>query len=382
MEYFKVLLGIMVALSTICFCGCGGEMISKQAKEYEDSLYSIYVKDSCKYRDEVYCNFFDEDTFVKIIQSDESTIDYPFTKLKEIGCVNIYTSTDSNLRIYTWVVQNCGFHSRYLYIHYLCQYKTKSGNVITTTDAFDKILYPANETENGFEGLNNLRLVCSVVNNAGIPIYIIEAFNIENQDGYYKLIPICIKGEHLVNCEIFPRKMGCMDVECYGVAGWYEQTGGFGLEWINSYDDKSKSLYVPHFPEFQKMDDRYDVYKFNRTSFEFVKTDGGFWLNPKVRSFKELKTVFKTKDYIIRVDLLHNGLYRYLSWGKGKTMQDEPDLELTTDEYDKVKHRFVFVKNDKGSYQYIVDDGFDGTSNFGLIVIKNGKVVLRQDRIM
>lgn len=28
----------MVALSTICFCGCGGEMISKQAKEYEDSL--------------------------------------------------------------------------------------------------------------------------------------------------------------------------------------------------------------------------------------------------------------------------------------------------------------------------------------------------------
>lgn len=30
MEYFKVLLGIMVALSTICFCGCGGEMISKQ----------------------------------------------------------------------------------------------------------------------------------------------------------------------------------------------------------------------------------------------------------------------------------------------------------------------------------------------------------------
>ena len=186
----------------------------------------------------------------------------------------------------------------------------------------------------------------------------------------------------MVNCEIFPRKMGGMDVECYGVAGWYELTGGFGLEWINSYDDKSKSLYVPHFPEFQKMDDRYDVYKFNGTSFEFVKTDGGFWLNPKVRSFKELKTVFKTKDYIIRVDLLHNGLYRYLSWGKGKTMQNEPDLELTTDEYDKVKHRFVFVKNDKGSYQYIVDDGFDGTSNFGLIMIKNGKVVLRQDRIM
>ena len=39
-------------------------------------------------------------------------------------------------------------------------------------------------------------------------LYIIEAFNIEIQDGYYKLIPICIKGEHLVNCEIFPRKMG------------------------------------------------------------------------------------------------------------------------------------------------------------------------------
>lgn len=37
-------------------------------------------------------------------------------------------------------------------------------------------------------------------------LYIIEAFNIENQDGYYKLIPICIKGEHLVNCEIFLSK--------------------------------------------------------------------------------------------------------------------------------------------------------------------------------
>jgi hypothetical protein len=51
-------------------------------------------------------------------------------------------------------------------------------------------------------------------------------------------------------------------------------------------------------------------------------------LHPSVRKFKRPIFEWKTKSYIIRVDELDDGDYRYASWSIGKKLSDKPDLVL------------------------------------------------------
>lgn len=60
-----------------------------------------------------------------------------------------------------------------------------------------------------------------------------------------------------------------------------------------------------------------------------VGEDVGFWLGTDLDSYESLIFVGKTEDYLIRVDQTKEG-YRYASWKHKDTMQDEPDLVITT----------------------------------------------------
>ncbi len=364
----------------ICLLGwnCSGPNHRHQTLQtYEDFLYSECLKDTSESAEDGFFYAFHEESFRDLIKSDTSSMTYPFEKLQEVGCVYTNTSKDGNLRIYQW--NYYGITTELGNISYLCKYKTKDGKVKTIDDLFD-LLEPSKDDESlGFQNLNNIREICSVVDKDGNTIYVLDFFGrTDVQCGRHLITAFSIGNDSISEYKAFENGRSYLSVEYAGISDWVDRTGRLGWEWVNSYDKENKAIYVPHFTYTEIMFDRYDVYQFDGKIFKYIRTDGGFWLNPELRDFVELKTIVNTDSYVIRVDAVGDGMYRYTSWRKGKTMLEQPDLEIYSNIYNEEEHCFIF---DNDEYTYIVDDGIENDSyKKGLIVKHNGKVILRQNR--
>lgn len=90
-----------------------------------------------------------------------------------------------------------------------------------------------------------------------------------------------------------------------------------------------------------------------------------------------------TKSYLIRIDELSNGKYRYASWKSGKKESTKPDLILTNGEIRMEgsggNHTITFKK---GEFSYIIYRGIIGEKDapeIDLTVEQNNKVILQQD---
>ena len=106
-------------------------------------------------------------------------------------------------------------------------------------------------------------------------------------------------------------------------------------------------------------------------------------LYTSLKSFKSPVYKFTTKSYLIRIDELDNGKYRYSSWKVGKSESTKPDLILTNGElkFDGSggNHTITFKKNE---YNYKVYRGIIGekdAAEISLSVEQNGKIILNQD---
>lgn len=91
----------------------------------------------------------------------------------------------------------------------------------------------------------------------------------------------------------------------------------------------------------------------------------------------------ETKNYLLRIDRLHNNTYRYASWKKGKRESEKPDLILYNGEIDIQgsggNHIFTFIE---GKYKYIIYRNLVGTSDtpeINLIVKKNKRIILNEN---
>lgn len=145
-----------------------------------------------------------------------------------------------------------------------------------------------------------------------------------------------------------------------------------------AFNPADKTLYVPLIDDNMEGGDRYIVYRFDGQHFVYKCKDGGFWLHNSLRSFKKCINVGKTKDYLIRVDELENGAYRYASW-KHKTdwanQSKSPDLIIS----DGFLHTPMMADDDcqyrfrnKG-YLYLCFGAYDGlvvykTSNYAQVL--------------
>lgn len=346
---------------------------------FEDSLYEQCRRDSLSIASHGgNWSSFDEDSFVEFISSHGATLSHPFEKLQQVGLIKVRTSEDGNLRIYQWEEP---ITTRFGSIAYIIQYRTQSGEVKTISD-LSELQKSLSDKDDGefYLHYNNMEIVCSEQNNQGHSIYVIDCYTrVDAQYGIHVLAALQIAGDTLEEYMAFEDSGSTLLVEYEGIADWYFRTSGLGWEWVNSYDKANRAIYVPNTVDSSLMTDRYNVYQFDGELFKLAKVDGGYWLNPKLRNFDELVAVFKTKDYIIRVDDLGDGTYRYVSWGKEKSMLHEPDLELTTEKYDVDNNCLFFYANDpvKGKFEYIVDDGSSSTDK-GLTIKRNGKVILSQ----
>lgn len=106
-------------------------------------------------------------------------------------------------------------------------------------------------------------------------------------------------------------------------------------------------------------------------------------LHSSLKTFKSPTYKIQTKSYLIRIDELANGKYRYASWKIGKSEASKPDLILANGElkFDGSggNHTITFTK---GEYNYNVYRGIIGerdAAEISLTVEQKGKTILQQD---
>jgi len=102
-----------------------------------------------------------------------------------------------------------------------------------------------------------------------------------------------------------------------------------------------------------------------------------------LKQYKSPVYKFTTKNYLIRIDELSNGKYRYASWKLGKKESTKPDLILNNGEIRMEgsggNHSIIFKK---GEFVYTIYRGIIGEKDapeIDITVEQNDKVILRQD---
>jgi len=192
------------------------------------------------------------------------------------------------------------------------------------------------------------------------------------------------------------RKRGeddCFSID-YSVPDWYSAANdGDGYDWMYEYDTKTRNLYVPLLDRYCILD-RYEVWHFDGDRFVSLGEKPHKNMHTDLAEYNRLICQIETKDYIVRVDSLSSRELRYASWKKPKTIADKPDVVIkggvrrvhpvAPDEL-PISDDFHFRS---GGYEYVVNyeenertgKGF-GIVHAFLLVKKNGKVLLKQERI-
>lgn len=180
----------------------------------------------------------------------------------------------------------------------------------------------------------------------------------------------------------------------YSVPEWYfAANNGEGYDWIYEYDAKTRNLYVPLVSDYC-ITDRYEVWHFDGERFVSLGEKPHKKLHEELGDYNRLIWQMETKDYIVRVDSLNSRELRYASWKKPKTTADKPDVVIKggVRQVHPVAGDELPINDDyhfkTGSYEYVVDyeeherkgEG-RGIGHEFLVVKKNGKVVMKQERV-
>lgn len=162
----------------------------------------------------------------------------------------------------------------------------------------------------------------------------------------------------------------------YYIPDWYFTTDGLGWDWLINYDKETGALYVAEETEDKVLNDRYDMYKFEKGVLRYVGTDAGYWLHPSLHNFKRLCGIYQTENKLIRIDQLNDGTYRYAAWNKNKDMSDTPELIIGDGQTGIVENVIVFCN---GDYTYVVPEYRRGHGDdFGKMMIKHGDKVIQE----
>ena len=320
------------------------------------------------------------DELVDFVIKEPRTIEYAFDKLQSEGYADVVTSEDGNLRLYYWDNRSGG---TWISWSNICQYR--SGNKVYAYEGSIMDVKYGTQIEHE-EGSNNCAIlgIKTIYDESNSPIYLVHAYIRESSNwGYESIEAIRIENDELVAVPIFQGGTDTCDMDCdtemqteqcyrgveYTIADWYfTANNGEGWNWLFRFDDKANILYVPQAdPEIT---DRYSLYRNNGVNLYYVGTDGGFWLHPTIRSFENLKVIFDTKDYRIRIDCMFDGSYRYTSWKNCRTMDSIPDAIVYNGVYDENKTEYRFRYND---YEYIAN------AETGITVRCKGKEILSQE---
>jgi hypothetical protein len=213
---------------------------------------------------------------------------------------------------------------------------------------------------------------------------LIKLFQTKNVDGISKIISYPLNREYPIPVvkneadfkkrfsQIFDQKIideiSNSKIDQWSEVGWRGIMLNRGDLWIES-DGKIKALnYQSDFEINQKK----SLINSDKKKLYF-----------SLKSFKSPTYKIQTKSYLIRIDELDNGKYRYASWKTGKSESSKPDLILTNGELEFEgsggNHTITFKK---GEFNYKIYRGITGekdAAEISLTVEQNGKIILDQD---
>ena len=151
--------------------------------------------------------------------------------------------------------------------------------------------------------------------------------------------------------------------------GWRGTMFERGILWIDSYSGRITA--VNYQSEFEK--------KLIKDLIAKEKED----LHISLKDFESPTYKIKSKNYLIRIDELSNGKYRYASWKTGKKESSEPDIVLKNGMLEFSgsggNHVITFTN---GNYTYKIYRNIlveIGQPDITLEVERNGKTILTED---
>lgn len=103
-------------------------------------------------------------------------------------------------------------------------------------------------------------------------------------------------------------------------------------------------------------------------------------LYPEISVYERNIATYVTETHILRIDVLKNGKYRYVSWKNVDSMRGKPSLILEGGIYSPGSHVYIF-KN--GNYDYIVGEKHKSnektfTKSDSLTVVVNGHILIQE----
>lgn len=144
------------------------------------------------------------------------------------------------------------------------------------------------------------------------------------------------------------------------------------------YNKDAQTLYIPYTAE--NYEEKFYSHKWNHSiqKFEHIK-QYGYSYSPNIHNSlgitSGLEIILFFGDLLIRIDkddFNKPNTYKYVAWGKGKTMADSPDIILHGGRFNHNDGTIHFVNKE---YEYIVPCA-DNKYNNKLVVKKDNKVIL------
>lgn len=220
-------------------------------------------------------------------------------------------------------------------------------------------IIPYANAQNGLNG----RLVGTVTSSDGNTIYLYEQLNL----GIYSIAAYVKDNDKYVPIDVFMVKKKLQSViRSVKYESWIGTNPEGGFFALNKTDN---TLYIPLIDDSYTGSDQYLIYQYNGRHFKYKKKGCGYWLHPSLGDYEYLYALGKTKDFIVRIDQMHDESLRYASWRANLTMKDKPNIILYSEGY-STDGGLKFYNGD-----FVYEFNFE---NQELIVYREDKIIKRQ----
>lgn len=296
--------------------------------------------------------------------------------------VSVITSPDKKVKIYSW---DTGLGGTSPDFNSYIQYETGDSIRGDYIGAFSssKYLCASDVAKDGYEVYDGsfIQSLYQIDSHSSSPLYIISAyFRASSIEGSQTAIAFRIENGKLVKQDFTDddgKRVSSISCDYY-IPDWYFTTDGLGWDWVMSFDDKTKTLYVPERGDMV-MTDRYECFRFDGGEMKHIGTKAGYWLQPLLHDYKRLCGIYQTDSKLIRVDQLNDGTYRMATWSKSEAMSGQPEMIISKGKTGIIKNAIVFTN---GDYTYTVPEFRQGQGeDFGKVIIKHKDKIIQETEV-
>ena len=325
--------------------------------------------------------------FAELILNDPRAFDYDFERfiaaseddIETVRPLTIIESPDRKLRLYTWDVDG-GTMTNYTGITSI----VSGGSVYSHLSCPDGEL-EMEETESFPDLASGAYAIEQLTDANGETIYAVFTYSSGSNIMRMETIKTYrIRGHFVESAPVFETEYGGLESSVYvyytPCCRYYMplecEDGEILLpETRENHDSDQGDLFTG-----RRVSYKWNGSYFSNNGFEYPLDDD---LYPSLKNYQSYVCQVEFAKWIIRVDQMPNGAYRYASWKRPKTTSDAPDMILNRGTQNIIQntydctYKYVFRNNE---YSYILSCNFAELSAV-LVVKKNSQVLMRIESI-